>query len=118
MLTGESGPIAVHLLYFPVIAVLVPPADLGLNMCPSAPRNRPGRVRCPAEWTSVAGNSRASIIMPAVGTWGWSSRGWTSLKAHQGVVAFGPSSFAWQMATCSLPQVLLARRRVLWSSAR
>ena len=42
------------------------------------------------------GISQASIRTPAAGIWCWISRGWTSLKAHQGVVAFGPSSFACQ----------------------
>ena len=47
---------------------------------------------------STAGISRASTRTLAVGT--WASLGWTSLNAHQGVVASGLSSFAWQ-----LPQI-------------
>ena len=49
---------------------------------------------------STAGISRDSTRALAVGTWAWSSLGWTSLNAHQGVVASSLSSFAWQ-----LPQI-------------
>ena len=132
---NSSQPARIRLFqpYSPVIAVLVPRQDPGLNTRPSAPRNRPARDRRRAGG-STGGNSRASTRTPAVGTWDWSSRGWTSLNAHQGDVGSGPSSFAWQIAqiaTCcppqgnmvtagwpQRPQVLLAKRRPFCSSAR
>ena len=53
------------------------------------------------------GITRASIRTPAAGIWGRNSRGWTSLKAHQGIAGSGPSSFTWQLlqiGICWLPQ--------------
>ena len=129
----EFGQLDSFDLYFPVIAVLVPRADRRLNIWPSAPRNQPARGRrCGS--ISTGGISRASIRTPAVGTWPRSSRGWTSLKAHQGVLGSGLSSFFWQLPQIEIccppqvsiasagwphrPQFLLAKRRVLCCSAR
>lgn len=46
---------------------------------------------------SVAGNSRAWIVMPAVAARSCSSMAWTSSNAHQGAVASGRSSLGWHI---------------------
>ena len=82
--------------HFSVIAVLVLSLDPGLIVRPSVSRKRLARDRgCGGN--STAGNSQASTRTPGTGAWSRNSLRWISLKAHPGVVAYRPSSFAYQL---------------------
>ena len=102
--TGSQQP------YFPVIASWFP-AGSGpeyLSRCSEEPA-REG----PAPCRGLRRGQQPGLdhYAGAVGAWGWSSLGWTSLNARQGVVASSPSSFAWQLpqiGICWSPHVSIA----------